>query len=225
MFRSMPIIIHHLHVSQSERIPWLCEELSIPYELKLYTRSPLLAPPEYKALHAAGTAPVIQDGDLTLAESGAIVEYLCRKHADGRLLLGPDHPEYAGFLYWFHWVNGTFQPSLGRISIAQHAGLGPDSPIVGFTNDRLRRGLNALDERLKDNAYLAGEEFTAADVMVVFTLTTMRHFSPYSLGAYDNIREYLKRVTDRNAYRTAMKRCDPQVEPVIGADPPMHSSK
>jgi glutathione S-transferase len=216
----MPIIIHHLHVSQSERIPWLCEELGLPYELKLYSRSPILAPPEYKALHPSGTAPVIQDGDLTLAESGAVVQYLCHKYAGGRLFLTPEHPDYAMFLYWFHWVNGTFQPSLGRISLARMAGLQGDSPIVAFTNDRLNRGLKALDGRLRNNEYLAGKEFTVADVMVVFTLTTMRCFSGYSLAVYDNIREYLKRLTSRKAYRTAMEKCDPGMEIAIGPDPP-----
>ena len=77
-----PLIVHHLRVSQSERIPWLCEELGIDYELKLYKRDPLVAPPEYKALHPAGSAPTIEHGDLVLAESGACVEYICHKLGD-----------------------------------------------------------------------------------------------------------------------------------------------
>ena len=88
----MGLIIHHLHASQSERIPWLCEELGIPYELRTYHRVNGLAPPEYRALHAAGTAPIIQDGDITLAESGAILEYIAHRHGGGQFFLPPSHP-------------------------------------------------------------------------------------------------------------------------------------
>ena len=81
----MPMLtVHHLGKSQSERIVWLCEELAIPYELKRYARAPLLAPADYKALHPVGTAPVIADGDLVLAESGAVVQYIVSKYCGGR---------------------------------------------------------------------------------------------------------------------------------------------
>ena len=88
------ITVHHLGVSQSERIVWLCEELAIPYALKRYDRDPTtrLAPANYKALHPMGIAPVITDGDIALAESGAIVEYLIAKYANGRLAIGPTQP-------------------------------------------------------------------------------------------------------------------------------------
>ena len=97
------LTVHHLGQSQSERVVWLCEELGIPYDLKIYDRDAVtrLAPPEYKALHPLGAAPVIQDGDVLLAESGAIVEYIVAKHGEGRLVLAPDHPDFAQFLYWF----------------------------------------------------------------------------------------------------------------------------
>ncbi|KAH8805329.1 glutathione S-transferase [Xylogone sp. PMI_703] len=216
----MPLIIHHLHVSQSERIPWLCEELGIPYELRTYTRAPLLAPAEYKALHPAGTAPVIQDGDLTLAESCACIEYICHKYAGGKLFLTPEHPAYAEFLYWWHWVNGTFQGSIGRIMIVRSAKLAPDNQLAAFSNDRIKRGLDALNNRLRDNEWLAGAEFTVADIMVVFTLTTSRYFSPYSLKEYGNVVDYLKRISSRQAYQDAMKKCDPGMELVLGVDPP-----
>ncbi len=110
------LTVHHLGKSQSERIVWLCEELGIPYDLKVYDRDAVtrLAPPEYKALHPLGAAPVMQDGDVLLAESGAIVEYIVAKHGKGRLTLAPDHPDFAQFLYWFHFANGTLQPATGR---------------------------------------------------------------------------------------------------------------
>ena len=110
------LTVHHLEKSQSERIVWLCEELGLSYELKRYERDPVsrLAPPAYQALHPSGTAPVISDGSLVLGESGAIIEYIIAKHGGGRLALGPDDPDYAHYLYWFHYANGTLQPSMGR---------------------------------------------------------------------------------------------------------------
>ncbi|MGI4861548.1 MAG: glutathione S-transferase, partial [Janthinobacterium lividum] len=110
------LTIHHLGISQSERIIWLCEELELPYELKRYARDPvtILAPPELKALHPLGTAPIITDGPLVLAESGAIIEYILAKHGDGRLAPAPGAPEFADYLYWFHFANGTLQPAMAR---------------------------------------------------------------------------------------------------------------
>ncbi|KND87621.1 Glutathione S-transferase 3 [Tolypocladium ophioglossoides CBS 100239] len=212
--------IHHLQVSQSERIPWLCEELGVDYQLKTYKRAPLMAPPEYKALHHSGAAPVIQDGDLTLAESGACVEYISHKHTGGKLFLKPMDPAYADFLYWCHWTNGTFQPTVSRAMAVRSAKLSDDNPMVAVAKDRFKRALGALDERLRDNEWLAGSEFTAADIMLVFSLTTMRYFSPYSLGECGNVLNYLKRISQREAYRRAMKKSDPDMELVLGPEPP-----
>src|SRR5665213_1275726 len=102
------LTVHHLGKSQSERIVWLCEELGIPYELKNYARDKvtMLAPADYKALHPIGAAPVITDGDVVLAESGAVVEYILARYGKGRLTLAADHPDFAPFLYWFHFANG-----------------------------------------------------------------------------------------------------------------------
>ena len=123
------LIVHHLGKSQSERIPWLCEELKIPYELKLYARDPvtMLAPPEYKALHPIGAAPVITDGNLVLAESGAIMEYILAKYGNGRLVPAPNHPDFAPYLYWFHFANGTLQPSMGRNMFLRRLNLAEDN--------------------------------------------------------------------------------------------------
>jgi glutathione S-transferase len=115
--------IHHLGHSQSERIVWLCEELGLAYELRHYTRDAftILSPPELKTLHPLGAAPLIEDGDLLLAESAAIVEYIIVKHGGCRLKLGPEHPDYAAFLYWFHFSNGNLQPAMGRLMVVSRA--------------------------------------------------------------------------------------------------------
>ena len=126
------LTVHHLGISQSERIVWLCEELEIPYALKTYERDPKtrLAPPDYKALHPMGTAPVIADGELLLAESGAAVEYIIAKYGNGRLMLPPDHPDFANFLYWFHFANGTLQAQMGRNMILNRLKLADENPIL-----------------------------------------------------------------------------------------------
>ncbi|KAJ3494790.1 hypothetical protein NLG97_g3843 [Lecanicillium saksenae] len=214
------ITVHHLQVSQSERITWLLEELGIPYEFKNYKRAPLLAPDEYKSLHHSGAAPVIHDtdGDLTLAESGAIVEYLAHKYGGGRFFVKPSEPGYADFLYWWHWANGTFQPTVARPMYVRAAN--PDSQMVGMSMQRLDRSVKSLEEQLSKNDFVAGKDFTAADIMVVFSLTTMRYFSPYSLGECPNILKYLEKIGKREAYRTAMSKSDPDMELALGANPP-----
>ncbi|KAF4963111.1 hypothetical protein FSARC_8824 [Fusarium sarcochroum] len=221
----MPLTVHHLQVSQSERIPWLCEELGVEYELKLYQRSPLLAPPEYKALHPMGAAPVIQDGDLTLAESCACIEYISHKYAKGKLFLGPEDPAYADFLYWWHWADGTFSPAMSRMMLIHSAGLGEDNQIVKYMKLKASQALKSMDERLENNEWLAGSEFTVADIMVIFSLTTSRYFSPYSLGDYPNILSYLQRIGNREAFKKAMKKSDPDMELALGANPPKSDFK
>ncbi|KAL4723029.1 hypothetical protein ACLX1H_010270 [Fusarium chlamydosporum] len=216
----MSLTIHHLQVSQSERIPWLCEELNVPYELKLYKRSPLLAPPEFKALHPMGAAPVIQDGPITLAESAACIEYISNKYANGSLFLRADNPAYADFLYWWHFTPGTLGPALGRIMLIHSAKLSDDNPVVKFGKSKYSQALKALEERVKDNEWLAGKEFTAADIMAVFPLTTSRYFSPFSLKDYPNIVKYLQRIAAREAYKRTMEKIDPDMELAIGVEPP-----
>ncbi|KPM45635.1 hypothetical protein AK830_g918 [Neonectria ditissima] len=216
---TMVLVVHHLQCSQSERIPWLCEELGIDYELKLYQRAPLLAPPEYKALHRMGAAPVIQDGNLTLAESGAVIEYICHKYGNGALFLDPADPAYADFLYWWHWANGSFQPAALRIKSSQDNKSSNDV-MTKFVKDRFNNAMDGLEQRLSDNEWLAGTQFTAADVMVVFTLTTMRYFVPYSLEQYGNVLKYLERIGAREAYQKAMSKSDPTMELALGSEPP-----
>ena len=207
------LTVHHLGKSQSERIVWLCEELGIPYELKRYNRDPvtILAPPEYRALHPIGAAPVITDGDLVLAESAAITEYIIVKHGNGRLALGPSHPGFAAYLYWFHFANGTLQPVMGRKSLLRRAGTPDDHPTALFVKERVGRALGLVEARLGEAEYLAGREFTAADIMTVFTLTTMRYFAPADLTPFTNILAYLQRIAARDAYRRAMQKGDPDM--------------
>ncbi|KAI0428438.1 putative glutathione S-transferase [Xylaria sp. FL1042] len=223
----MTLIVHHLGISQSERIVWLCEELGIDYELRKYNRSPLLSPPEYKALHPLGSAPVIEDGNVKLAESAACVEYIAQTYGKGRFIIAPDHSDYADYLYWFHFANGSFQPGLMMDTVAKLAGGTGDE--TGRSGDLLKRFkarffamLSFMDDRLAKVPWLAGDQFTAADIMVVFSLTTMRCFNPYDLGEYKNILAYLERVSARDSYRQARLKGDPglDIARLAGAAPP-----
>lgn len=190
------LTVHHLGKSQSERIVWLCEELEIPYELKRYARDSvtMLAPPDYKALHPIGSAPVISDGDLVLAESGAIVDYIMAKYGKGRLVLGPDAPDFAQFLYWFHFANGTLQAGMGRLMLLNWLKLAEDNPMLAAIRTRVDRAFDLVDARVRDAEYLAGSTFTTADIMTGFSLTTMRYFQPYDLARCPNVVKYLGRI-------------------------------
>jgi glutathione S-transferase len=205
------LTVHHLGKSQSERIVWLCEELEIPYELKRYMRDAktMLAPPDYKALHPIGAAPVIADGDVVLAESGAVVEYIIARYGNGRLMLRADHPGFAQFLYWFHFANGTLQANMGRLMILNRLDLASANPILVATKARVDRAFDLVDARTAEAEYLAGSEFTTADIMMGFSLTTMRYFQPYDLARCPNVQKYLARIGARPAYRRAMEKGDP----------------
>jgi glutathione S-transferase len=211
------LTVHHLGKSQSERIVWLCEELGLPYELKVHDRDPKtrLAQADYKALHPIGAAPVIRDGDVVLAESGAIVEYITAKYGKGRLVLPPDHPDYAQFVYWLHFANGTLQPAMGRNMILGRLDLPADNPVLRAMKGRLDLALGLVEQRLAQAEWFSGKDFTIADVMIVFSLTTMRLFLPLDLTPYPAILAYLQRVGKRDAYRRAMAKGDPGMEPLL----------
>jgi glutathione S-transferase len=208
------LTVHHLGRSQSERIVWLCEELGVRYDLKRYDRDSrtMLAPPDYKALHPIEAAPVITDGDVLLAESAAIVEYILTRYGTGRLSVAPDQPGYADYLYWFHFVNGSLQPALSRGMVLRFAGIAPDHPMTASLEARRHLALSAVDTRLGRFPYLAGEALTVADIMIVFTLTTMRYFLPFDIAPYPHILAYLQRIAARPAYQAAMAKGDPGME-------------
>ncbi len=211
------LTIHHLGKSQSERIVWLCEELGLPYHLKHYQRDPvtILSPPELRAVHPIGAAPVITDGDVVLAESGAIVEYIIGRHGGGRLALGPEHPDFPHYLYWFHFANGNLQPNMGRNMILNRLDLPADNPVRVAMKGRLDKALDLVEARLGTAQYFAGDTFTAADIMMVFSLTTMRIFMPLDLSPYPHILAYLQRIGARQGYRAAMQKGDPDLTPLL----------
>jgi glutathione S-transferase len=211
------IIVHHLAISQSERIVWLCEELDLEYELIRHERDPQTnsAPAGYKALHPFGTAPVITDGDLVLGESAAIIDYLIAHHGNGRLAVTSDAPNYPNYLYWYHFANGSLMPAAMIDMVLQKAMPGmPPAPKGSFLA-RADLAWDLIERRLSETPYLAGPALTAADIMTVFPLTRMRLFCPRSLEPYPAIRAYLQRIAARPAYQRAMARAEPGLAPLV----------
>jgi glutathione S-transferase len=201
------LTVHHLGTSQSERIVWLCEELDVPYELVRYDRDPRgAAPAEYKALHPAGTAPILCDGDVVLAETGAVVEYIARRHAGGRLIPGPEHPAFADYLFWFHYANGSMIPAFMMDMVADHLG-------ANRLSSRSDRAFDLVEQRLGEAEWFAGEEFTAADILMVYPLTSGRLFSGRDISHLPNLLAYLQRIGARPAYRAAMAKAEPHGTP------------
>lgn len=203
------LTVHHLGISQSERIVWLCEELDIPYAFKRYDRRAdnRLAPDEYKALHPMGIAPVIEDGALVLGESGAICDYICGKYGDGRLTPKPDDPDFADHLFWFHWSNATFMTTL----MMQLVG-GGENP---FVKDRASRAWGMIEMRLGEAPFFGGRNLTTADIMMVYCLTTSRAFRGTKLDEWPNIKAYLARISERPAYQRAMAKAEPGMTPML----------
>jgi len=214
----MSLTIHHLQVSQSERLPWLCEELHIPYILTLHQRAPIFSPQSIKDLNPLGQAPIIQDGSLTLAESAACAEYIIHVHGKGKLALPPWHKNYADYLYWFHFANSNLQPHV--LMIMQSSRIETAGAYAASLMERFGKLLALMDGRLVENTWLAGDEFTAADIMTVFTLTTMRVFYPFDLTGYQGILAYLERVTQREGYKKARAKADPELELMIEGKAP-----
>jgi glutathione S-transferase len=203
------LTVHHLGASQSERIGWLCEELGIPYELVRYEREASgAAPPAYKALHPAGTAPIMTDCKTVLAETGAVMEYIVRRHGGGRLMPGPEDADYTDFLFWFHYGNGSMVPAFMMDVVAKRL----NAPSISGRTDNAFR---LVEARLGAAEWFAGDRFTAADIMMLFPLTSARAFSGRDISGSPNLLAYLKRVGERAAYKAAMAKAEPNRAPLL----------
>ena len=154
----------------------------------------------------------MQDGGVTIAESGAIVQYILARYGHGRLAPPPEHPQFAEYLYWFHFANGNLQPHLGRNMVLGRIDAAREHPVTLAARERVERALAMLDQRLAEVPWLAGDSFTAADIMNVFSVTTMRYFQPWDISGLAHILAWLQRVSQRPAYVAAMAKGDPGME-------------
>ena len=205
------ITVHHLGVSQSERIVWLMEELGLPYKLKWYDRlANKLAPPEFLKLHPTAMAPVIEDDGRVLTESAVIAEYLCHRYANGRFTVRPEQPNYYEYLYWMHFNNSA----MGLRFTKSVLGAGATGPVADTMGEVVRRReeqfYKYMDQRLGETPYLAGPDFTCADIMSVFRLTTGVAFGARRIDDLPNVVAYVKRIEARPAYQKAMQVAGPK---------------
>ena len=209
------LIVHHLGLSQSERIVWLCEELGLEYELKRYDRRAdnRLAPDDYKALHPMGIAPVITDGETVLGESAAICEYINVRYGAGRMAPAPSDPDYAEHLFWFHWSNATYMATKMMVGVIAMGG--GDPAKVPFVVERAQRSRELMERRLGDAPFFGGRNLTLADIMMVYSLTTSRAFGGSAHSDLPNTQAYLRRIGERPAYLRAMAKAEPGMKPML----------
>jgi glutathione S-transferase len=206
------ITIYHLETSRSERIVWLMEELGLEYKLEIFPRNPNGAAADVlKTIHPLGRAPVIRDGETVLAESGAIVDYIVHRYGNGRLAVAPQTAEYARYLYWLHAAEGSIMSLMVMALVLSRVPEAAASPVNIRVADRVQQVLAYIDSELAGVEYFAGAAFTAADVMMVFPLTTMRHFLKFEVAPYPNIVAYLARIESRPAYRKTMALAGPRI--------------
>ncbi|MFL1527513.1 glutathione S-transferase family protein [Pseudomonas sp. O230] len=199
------IIVHHLNNSRSQRILWLLEELAIPYELKLYQRDPKtnLAPPELKSINALGKSPVIEDGTQKLIESAAIIDYLIRRHGEGRLQPDLSTPAYDEYVQWLHFAEGSAMlPLMLNLYVGRLGEAG--APLHPRINSEVANYLGYLNTALSQSDFLLGNEFSAADIQMSFIGEIAR--AQGKLGDYPHVAAWIERFQARPAYQAALKK-------------------
>ena len=217
------ITVHHLNNSRSQRVLWLLEELEVPYEVKRYQRdaATMLAPASLKAVHPLGKSPVITDGEVTLAESGAIIEYLAGKYAGGRLLPPAGTPERLRFTYWMHYAEGSLMPPLLMSLIFNRVRTSPmpffakpiargiaDKVMNGFVSPQIKLHLDYAEGELGKSAWFAGDAFSAADVQMSFPLEAAASRGGLDAGR-PKLMAFLERIHARPAYQRALAKGGP----------------
>jgi len=202
------IIVHHLEHSRSQRVLWLLEELGLPYEVRRYRRNAktMLAPPELKAVHPLGKSPLIEHDGRVIAETGAIVEYLVEL-ANGRL--GPPVKRDAVLRYrhFLHYAEGSMMPPLLAMLVVRRLGL-LGRPARAPVQKMLDVHLDWLETELATRDWFAGEEFTAADIMMSFPLEAARSRAGLD-ASRPNLTDWLERIHARPAYAAALAKGGP----------------
>ena len=216
------IVVHHLNNSRSQRILWLLEELGLPYEIQRYQRDAqtMLAPPELLKVHPLGKSPVITDGDITVAESGAIVEYLLDTYGENSGLRPPKGTDaYRRFTYWLHFAEGSAMPPLLLKLVFSRVKTAPmpffvkpvargiaDKVLASFVDPNLARQTAFMEAELAKSPWFAGEQLTAADIQMSFAIEASRQRAGVSPEATPRLADWLARAHARPAYQRALER-------------------
>lgn len=218
----MTIIVHHLNNSRSQRVLWLLEELGLPYEIKHYQRDPqtMLAPPALFAVHPLGKSPVITDNGVTVAESGAIIEYLLKQYGRGRLTPS-DELGQRRLTYWLHYAEGSAMPPLLLALVFSRIANAPAPffvrPIARAIADKVKRGfigpqlklhLDFMEAELARNTWFAGAEFSAADIQMSFPVEAAAARGGLTQDR-PHLWDYLQRIHARPAYQRALEKGGP----------------
>jgi glutathione S-transferase len=217
------ITVHHLNDSRSQRVLWLLEELALPYEIKHYQRDSktMLAPPGLRAVHPLGKSPVITDGEATVAESGAIIEYLLDRHGNGRLRPAPGTPEFLQYRYWLHFAEGSAMSPLLMKLVFDKVASSPMpffvKPIArgisaqvlkSFVMPNIVRQLDFMEGELAQRPWFAGSEFSAADIQMSFPLEASAQRAGLD-ASRPKLHDWLRRIHARPAYKKALERGGP----------------
>ena len=214
------IVVHHLNQSRSQRVLWLLEELGLPYEIVHHQRDPktLLAPPELQRVHPLGKSPVVVDGDLVLAESGAIIETLVERHGP-KLRPAAGTPEALRYRYFLHYAEGSLMPPLLLKLVFDQVEKAPliVRPVAKaisatvkarFITPNLQRHLDFLEAELRDRDWFAGDAFSAADVQMSFPLEAAAARAGLD-ARRPRLTDWLQRIHARPAYQRAIERGGP----------------
>jgi glutathione S-transferase len=215
------LTVHHLNNSRSQRVLWLLEELGTPYEIRHYQRDAktMLAPAELRAVHSLGKSPVITDASHTIAETGAIVEYIVEMYGQGRLVPAPGTPEKLRYRYWLHFAEGSAMPPLvmtllfGEIPKRTPALVRPVARLIGKTVQQSYLGptidaqLDLMEAELTGSAYFAGPELTAADIMMSFPVEAAA--TRNGLGSRPKLAAWLDGIHARPSYQAALQKGGP----------------
>jgi glutathione S-transferase len=217
------LIVHHLNNSRSQRVLWLLEELGVPYEIQKYERDAktMLAPPSLMKVHPLGKSPVITDGDVTVAETGAIVEYLLERYGNGRLVPAAGTPEKRRWTYWLHFAEGSAMPPLllklifERIKVTpmpffvKPIARGIAAKVLGtMVEPNLKRQLDFMEGELGRSEWFAGPEFSAADIQMSFPVEAAAQRAGLD-ASRPKLMAFLKRIHARPAYKKALERGGP----------------
>jgi glutathione S-transferase len=215
------IVVHHLNNSRSQRVLWLLEELGLEYEIKRYQRDAktMLAPPELRKVHPLGKSPVVTDGDLTLAESGAIIEYLVERYDKGKFVPAAGTPDSLRYRYWMHYAEGSLMPPLLMKLVFNRIESAPmpffAKPIAraiaqkaksSFIEPQLTTHLGYVESELSKSEWFAGKDITAADIQMSFPLEAAAARSGLNKQKYPRMAAFLERIHARPAYKRALER-------------------
>ncbi len=210
------IVVHHLNNSRSQRVLWLLEELGVPYEVKRYERNPqtMLAPPELLAVHPLGKSPVITDDGKTIAETGAIVEYILATYGQGRLIPAAGSPERLRFTYWLHYAEGSaMTPLLLKLVFTALPARAPGllkwlvtsiahKAQQGFVDPQLKTHVDYWEAELAKAPWFCGSEFTAADIVMSFPLEAGA--ARAGAASKPHVKAFLEKIHARPAYQRAL---------------------